>query len=287
MIEKLLTVGIATKNRHEELQVTLKQLQAGPLQKCRIVVVDDGSTPVIEIPKSFENVTLIRHEKSKDVAYSRNEIAESIRTPFWLTLDDDSYPVDVDVDGLIVLLEQSAHVIAISCPFKEKYENEWKWLNPSIHSHSYPVRTFVACSGIINVERFIEIGGYSNWVYQFGEESDLSLRGLKKGYTTIHSGIMKVQHNKVNVARSMDRIDFYGARNQVLMAIYYLPVRYIPLRFVKLMIHHFQSLIRHGRYKGVLGIFSGLIRGCCHLSLRKENALSCEEYQRFRGLSAS
>jgi GT2 family glycosyltransferase len=287
MIEELLTVGIATKNRHEELQITLSQLKEGPLQKCRIVVVDDGSTPVIEIPESCENVTLIRHDESKDVAYSRNEIAESIRTPFWLTLDDDSYPVVVDVDELIVLLQQSANVIAISCPFKEKYHNEWRWLNPSIHSHCYTVRTFVACSAIINVSRFLEIGGYSDWVYQFGEESDLSLRALKKGYSTIHSDVMKVQHNKVNGARSMDRIDYYGARNQILMAIYYLPVRYIPLRFVKLFMHHFQCLVRHGRYKGVLGIFSGLIQGCCNLSLRKQNALSCEEYQRFRALSAS
>tara|TARA_B110001469_G_C9647247_1_gene327817 strand:+ start:1964 stop:2827 length:864 start_codon:yes stop_codon:yes gene_type:complete len=287
MIEEYLTVGIATKNRHEELQVTLNQLRAGSLRDCQIIVVDDGSTPAIEIPKNIDNVILIRHHESQDVACSRNEIARTVRTPFWLTLDDDSYPVEVDIEALIRLLQGSTDVIAISCPFKEQFEGSWKWLNPSLKTDVYPVRTFVACSGIINVRRFMEVGGYSDWVYQFGEESDLSLRAYKAGYPTIHSSIMKVQHNKVNVARSMDRIDYYGARNQVLMALYYLPIRYFPLRFAKLVIHHTRCLLRHGRYKGVVGIFCGLIEGGCKLSQRKGNVLTSAEFRKYRELDAS
>ena len=79
MIENLLTIGIATKNRHDELNLTLREVKNGPLRNCRIIVVDDGSEPAIEIDKEIECVELVRHESSKDVAYSRNEIASLIR----------------------------------------------------------------------------------------------------------------------------------------------------------------------------------------------------------------
>ena len=286
-IGEYLTVGIATKNRHQELLVTLNQLRAGPLRACSVIVVDDGSTPAIEIPGNLDNVQLIRHDESHDVASSRNEIAHTVETPFWLTLDDDSYPVEVDVSALIQLLHGSKDVIAISCPFKEQFEGDWIWLNPSLKSDVYPVRTFVACSGIINIKRFLEIGGYSEWVYQFGEESDLSLRAYRAGYATIHSDILKVQHNKVNVARSMDRIDYLGARNQVLMALYYLPLRYVPFRLAKLVAHHTHCLLSFGRYKGVVGLFSGLIEGCCKLWRRRGNVLTSEEFRKYRELASS
>ena len=286
-IGEYLTVGIATKNRHQELLVTLNQLRAGPLRDCPVIVVDDGSTPAIEIPGNLDNVQLIRHDESHDVASSRNEIAHTVETPFWLTLDDDSYPVEVDISALIQLLHRSKDVIAISCPFKEQFEGDWIWLNPSLKSDVYPVRTFVACSGIINIERFLEIGGYSEWVYQFGEESDLSLRAYRAGYATIHSDILKVQHNKVNVARSMDRIDYLGARNQVLMALYYLPLRYVPFRLAKLVAHHTHCLLRFGRYKGVVGLFSGLIEGCCKLWRRRGNVLTSQEFRKYRELESS
>ena len=284
MIESLLTIGIATKNRHEELNVTLRAVRSGPLRDCRIIVVDDGSEPAIQIDKEIERVELVRHESSKDVAYSRNEIASLIRTPFWMTLDDDSHPTDIDLKALILLLENSGDVIAISFPFKEYVENSWKWLNASSKSSEYPVRTFVACSAVINVGRFKEIGGYSDWIYQFGEESDLTLRGFKAGFSTIHSDSVKVQHNKVNVARSMDRIDFFGARNQILMAVYYLPIRFIPLRIGKLICHHGRNLILKRRFKGVWGIFCGLVTGFITFRRHKNSSLSVEEYCRYRNL---
>lgn len=287
MVENLITIGIATKNRHEELNVTLRAVRSGPLRDCRIIVVDDGSEPAIQIDEEIERVELVRHESSKDVAYSRNEIASLIRTPFWLTLDDDSYPTDIDLEALIKLLENSRDVIAISFPFKEYVDDGWKWLNASSKPSQYPVRTFVACSAVINVRRFREIGGYSDWVYQFGEESDLTLRAFKAGFLTIHSDSVKVQHNKVNIARSMDRIEFFGARNQILMALYYLPIRFIPLRIGKLICHHGRNLFLKAELKGVWGIFCGLVTGFTTFRRHRNSSLSVEEYCRFRDLPPS
>lgn len=287
MIESLLTIGIATKNRHEELNVTLRHLRNGPFRECSIVVIDDGSEPAIEVPEDVGRVRLVRHEVSKDVAYSRNELGQLIETPFWMTLDDDSYPIEVDMEGLVKLLQSSDDVIAVSLPFKELYGDEWVWLNPSTQNKAYPVRTFVACSGIINLKRFREIGVYSDWVYQFGEESDLSLRALKKGYRTIHSDMVRVQHNKVNVARSMARIDYFGARNQVLMAMYYLPLSILPLRLAKLILHHFRMLFRHGRVSGIWGLLCGLSKGLANIFRRRMNPLSRGEFKSFRCLPGS
>ena len=68
-----LSVIITAHNEGEEVERTVRSVQASTRCKCEILLVDDGSTDGSCQGLEGDNVRLIRHEERVGVAYSRND----------------------------------------------------------------------------------------------------------------------------------------------------------------------------------------------------------------------
>src|SRR5688500_17066670 len=89
-------VCIATHNRRDELARTLAQLrQLDPLPD-EIHVCADGCTDGTEdlIRAEHPEVRLLVHESGRGSISSRNELARACTCEIFLSLDDDSHPLE-------------------------------------------------------------------------------------------------------------------------------------------------------------------------------------------------
>lgn len=120
-ISQLVSISIATKDRGEVLDQTLRAIDRHGLANCPLIVCDDGSSPPLA-PKAlelFSDTTLLRHEISTGQAIARNEIAAVCKTPFLLQLDDDSYPVEGSVERLLEQVDARDDWLAVAVSLEE------------------------------------------------------------------------------------------------------------------------------------------------------------------------
>ena len=101
-------IGITTKDRWEDLAVTLAVLKGEGLDCLETVIIDDGSRVPIpdELREKFSWVKFVRHEESKGLIVRRNELVDRLSTEFYLSLDDDSFPVAGDLEAAATWLRE-------------------------------------------------------------------------------------------------------------------------------------------------------------------------------------
>ena len=90
-----IAIGITTKDRWDDLSVTLDGLRQNGFHKLETIVIDDGSSK--QMPNTFrdrfDSVRFKRPESSQSYIVQRNRLAQLLTAEVYLSLDDDSYPV--------------------------------------------------------------------------------------------------------------------------------------------------------------------------------------------------
>ncbi|MBS0631522.1 MAG: glycosyltransferase [Verrucomicrobia bacterium] len=214
---------------------TVRELARMAPEAAELLLVDDGSQPPID-PATFGPLPfplrLIRHETSQGVIPSRNEIAQACRTPYLLSCDDDSYPIDGSVSEAVGYLQAHPEIFGLSFPYVEGRAR--KPMNPSQRREPYPVRMFAACAFMCRTAGYRELGGYSPWLVKQNEERDLSYRALLHGWDIFHYPALTMYHDYTPVARNMDRQDFLTMRNETSLELLRIPW---PVALVKRYMH--------------------------------------------------
>src|SRR5471032_2681523 len=106
-------ICITTHNRRAELDRTLTQIVALAPQPDEIVIVADGCTygTADFVREKNPGAKLIIHEQGRGSIPSRNEMAAATTCEIFLSLDDDSYPIEPDAIARIRgLFERNARL---------------------------------------------------------------------------------------------------------------------------------------------------------------------------------
>lgn len=253
------TISITTKNRHAMLAETVRQLARTAAEATELLLVDDGSQPPID-PATFGPLPfplrLIRHDTSRGLILSRNEIARECRAPFLLSCDDDSYPVEGDLAASVAYLKSRPDLIALSFPYTEGPAR--RQANPSRGNDPYPVRQFIGCAHLIRVAQFLALGGYWEWLVQQNEERDLCYRAWRRGWGVAHFPAVTFYHDYTPVGRNWDRHEYYTMRNEMAVELSRIP--WVAVAF-KLVRNGFLAVVwtlRQCRLSHVRGYLAGL-----------------------------
>ena len=224
-LENLVSIGIATKNRWQDLEVTLNKLVKFNLdQRIPILIYDDHSDQPCPFPWQTLplNIQLQRFDESKGYIVRRNQLARAIQTKYYLSLDDDSYPVTGSL--LEAIKFANSHDNDLFClafpiynPVLEEYQSY------SAQSQPYQVRSFIGCGHLLHLPRFLELEGYREELTHQGEEMEISARAIQKGYRCYHFPNLQIHHTASNQGRNWHRMDYYGARNQILWNDWFIP----------------------------------------------------------------
>ena len=219
----LVEIGITTKNRWDDLQNTLAKVAALGLGGLRILIFDDGSDSAcpFDVASICAGAELKRFSESKGLIVRRNELAREIGSRYYLSLDDDSFPASGSVTAAVEFAQTRRDLLCLSFPI----------YNPTTGGHQvrslsgepYRVKTFVGCGHLLHRERFLELGGYCEDLVHFWEETELAARAFQRGLSCYHFPGLKIHHLVSEAGRNWRRMDYYGARNNVLWNDWFMP----------------------------------------------------------------
>lgn len=278
-------IGIATRNRWEDLQKTLSKIVAFGLGHLRILILDDGSDKAcpFDVGSICPNAELARFSESLGYIVRRNQLAREMTSKYYLSFDDDSFPVGGSLEAAIAFAESRDDLLGLSFPVYNPTNGQHQV--KSIQAEPYMVRSFLGGGHLVHRGRFLEVGGYREELVHQGEEIEISARAFLRGMHCYHFPGLQVHHVTSNAGRNWHRMDFYGARNNILWNDWFVPSRSKLIKQGRTSIYRTLLFLKTGR----IGHVEGQIAGFRHALKYKthRDAMSPKLYQRWKSLPAS
>jgi GT2 family glycosyltransferase len=224
-------IGITTRDRWDDLATTLSELRINGYGDLETIVVDDGSKQPLPraLRASFPKVRFERIDSPLGLVVQRNRLAQMLGSTYYLSLDDDSFPVAGDINDAVGWLDSHPSVAALALHIVNRGENI-----PCAEAlgKPFPVRYFVGCAHLLRRKQFLEFGGYLERLHYFAEENDFCLKALLEGSSTYAYPQVVIRHNRTVVARNLPKAARYYIRNEAIVGLLYFPFPFSLLRAV-------------------------------------------------------
>lgn len=284
-LAELVSIGIATKNRWDDLKRALLKVAAFGLQDLPILIFDDHSTDPcpFNLPDIFTTIKFQAFSESQGYIVRRNQLARAIGTKYYLSLDDDSFPVSGSLRAAVEFAEACEDLLCVGFPIYNP--SLGKYQSPSLQEQPYPVKAFVGCGHLLHRERFLALGGYREELIHQGEELDIAARAFQQGWYCYHFPGLEVHHLQSHTGRNWHRMDFYGARNNVLWNDWFVPQE---LKIVK-QSRSFLSRVLHTLKVRRIGQLQGELAGFTDIPQYKmyRQAMDAQQFKQWQMLPYS
>jgi len=266
-LSEVVSIGITTKNRWRDLQVTLNKIVDAGLTSLPIFIIDDNSDQScpFDLAKYSLKIELQRFGESQGLIVRRNQLAYMIRTKYYLSLDDDSFPMSGSLQAAIDFAETREDLFCLSFPIYNPILGIHQ--NKSLQVVPYQVRFFVGCGHLIKLEHFYLLGGYCEELVHQGEEQELAARAFQTGLHCYHFPGYTIHHLVSAAGRNWHRMDYYGSRNMVLWNDWFVPRQQKLVKQSRTLISRFFHTVRVRR----LGLLKGEIAGLRDIAHFKSN----------------
>jgi GT2 family glycosyltransferase len=227
-----LSVCISTKNRADELATCLRSLEALNGLDYEVVVTDDGSeTPVEPLAREAAGrlqapLRIVRNETSGGYIPARNAMARLAQGEYVLSLDDDAALLDGEaVRQALAVLDRDPAVGAVALAQVGPDGQPLPASNqPAPVDHACYVPCYYGYGHLLRRGPFVELGGYRELFWFYGEEVEYCKRLLDRGYRVVYLPAARVVHNHSPQGRSELTRMRYGIRNRCLDAFYNEPL---------------------------------------------------------------
>ena len=224
-------IGIPTKDRWDELSLTLEKLEEFGLGANETIVMDDASRePAPQALRDrFPRVRFERSEHSRSVTGQRNHLARLLQTPYFLQVDNDSFPIRGDLAEAAAWLEARADALALAFVVTERAEGATE--PEALPGGPFPCHYFIGCAALLKRELFLEMGGYKEVLEYFCEEVELSLHARSRGLFVYQYPGVVVRHHRSPVSRDKSYRWFLVIRNELLIAVFHYPLVFLLIRW--------------------------------------------------------
>ena len=250
--------------------------------KLEVLVFDDASDDETEelINNRFPGIRYFRQNSMSGYIVLRNQGFREAQGEFVFSIDDDAYFTDpTTVAQVFSRFAEYPQTAAFAMTYAEPGRNER--LIGKI-DNCQRVRSFVGCAHAIRKEIALDMSGYREYLIHQGEERDLCLRMIEKGFEIRYANTPPILHCPSQV-RDHTKLKYLGLRNSFLFSVVNLP---FPECLGRLFIDVIQLL----RYKVTLAEFPvrllNTIRalGSCFVHATKRNPISRKAYREYRSL---
>lgn len=276
------TIVITTKNRREDLRPAVESAlsQMAPVE---VMVVDDGSSDGTSdlVRMNFPEVKLITHSDSRGLIVRRNEAASLASGDVIFSIDDDAVFSSPRVVEQVLAQFSDPRIAAVAIPFREPKKGDQSFQTAPDSAVVWITNTFIGTAYAVRKDVFLELGGFCEALVHQGEESEFCMRLMARGRVVrlgFGDGIIHYESPK----RDFSRMDFFGARNQLLWVWRFTPAWYLPVQVIGTVAQtmRFAASLRreHRQYDGLRAAFGEILRGW------QRSPVSWALFQRFRRL---
>ena len=237
---------IVTKNRPEDLTLTLKKLQVIiDLSVHEVLVFIDGCSKTETIINDFEWVNWTVSKKSISASPARHILYKKAQGHLFIGLDDDAHPLSQNFISTIQSRFNSNKNIGIIA-FQEVrgvFVSDKDALQQSKPMESYYTNDFIGCGFAIKKEVYAATKGFPVWIDIYGEEPALAIEVLDLGYQIIYDPRIIVNHRIDIEKRKLQGRNYFRFERQLNNTIrYYLVYHPKPIKKVlKTLLHNFKK----------------------------------------------
>jgi GT2 family glycosyltransferase len=209
-------VCIATHNRRAELMRALGELARLDPAPDEILVAADGCTDgtVEWLCASQPQVRSFVHERPQGSIPSRNELAAACSCDVFISLDDDSYPIEQDAIGRVRALFSENQRLAVAS-FPQRTNEDPVSLAAGEFEKPHYVGSYANSAAAVCVSAFRELGGYPDFFFHAYEEPDFALRCVAAGWEVRYETTVTVRHHFTSAERNELRTHQRHARNEL------------------------------------------------------------------------
>lgn len=245
MMQRNVTVSITTRNRPAALERCLRSLALALDSLDAVIVVDDASEPAVDARAIRAHasalgirVDLIRLDTHTGTAAAKNIAARRAETRYLLSLDDDAFLVAGEsVSRAAALLDNDDSIAAVAFAQADEHATRRQpSQQPAAGEVPCYVPAFVGFGCLIRRDRLLDVGGYRGEFVIHGEERELCLRWLDRGWRVVYLPDAPVAHVADSANRDARTYVRHVIRNDCLNALYNEPapraMLSIPIRLL-------------------------------------------------------
>jgi glycosyltransferase involved in cell wall biosynthesis len=291
---KKITLVIATRNRIDELKITLNKISSIIAREdVELIVADDGSVDGTSnfINEYYPSIKLLTIPKSNGIHYVRNLMFQNATSDFIISLDDDIHFLTVNVIEQVLdyfKIHQECAVLA--------FRIYWSKFEPSTTisiDKSIRVKSFGAGAHAFRVKAWHEIPNYPEWFVFYGEEDFASYQLFKKGWE-IHYFPQVLMNHRVDLKSRKNNADYTIRLRRSLRSGWYLYLLFIPFQHIpRKMVYSIWMQLKSKVFKGdrkalqaiVLALFDLLL--AIPRIIKNSNRLTNAEYKEYQKLAAT
>ena len=278
------TLVIVTRNRRDHVLRALRSCRAQTHTALEVLLFDDASTDgtTEAVRSEFPSVRVFRQETQRGYIVLRNRSFREAQGEYVFSLDDDAYFTDPEtVARTVALFESCPRAAAIALPYVEPSRTDASRLLTHIPGDRR-LSNYVGCAHAVRKLVIDALGGYREFLVHQGEERDLCIRLLDRGYDIIYGETGPIVH-LYSPNRDPQRVSFYGVRNTLLFNWLNVPQPYV---FPRLAIDSLQLLLYKPGWKATFQRFVYLLAGwgACVQHVFRRRPVSRQTYRLFRSL---
>jgi GT2 family glycosyltransferase len=265
------TVSIAavipTYNRGLKVLTLLEKIQTFDPQPSEIWVHVDQANGVLEseLHRRFPGVGVLTSATRLGPGGGRHRCLLACSTPYAVSFDDDSYPVDADFFRHVEqLFLEHPNAAIFGASIWHRHEPERSRVESVSLSSSY-----IGCGFAIRLAAYHQVRGLLGRPVAYAmEETDLSIQLFATGWKIYEAGDLRVFHDTDLEHHESSEINAGVITNVGLFVFLHFPLAHWGLGFLK-VVNRVVYCMRMGRFRGIC---SGLLR----------IPLDCYLYRRYR-----
>ena len=231
------SIVIVTKDRRDE---ALRAVASAVGQKpwVEVLLIDDGSTDgtAETVRGAFPAARVERFETSAGYIVRRNAAAGMTDAPVLVSIDDDAEFASHDAVAQTVSELDDPVVGAVAMPYIDLPEDSTVRQSAPDGDRPYATYGFRGTAYAVRRALFAQLGGFREHFFHQAEEPDFCLRLLAAGRVVRLGRAEPIRHH-VSPKRDVERMWFYGCRNDILFAWHNVPFPYLPGRTARVAAH--------------------------------------------------
>lgn len=229
------SVSITTRNRREDLEETLREIQSLEPPPEEIIICADGCTDstVEFIRENYPDIRLLISEEWQGSIPSRDRIFQTAKNDIVLSLDDDSFPIERDfIPRLLEVFNRNPDVGVITFP--QRTDEYPETLEQTDFGEPRYIQSYQDSGGAIRRHVYKALPGYATFFQHAYEEPDFSAQCYGRGLNVLFWPYLTVRHRYTSAQRNEMRTHHFHTRNELWSVVLRSPVLLIvPLLMLR------------------------------------------------------